>query len=100
MSTTMSGKHGDAGAFVVQDPVLAAALDLVDSNHREMRDIGMLDVGKLELELFFGRIDQQPGLFAKDDFADLDETGHLRLADLMRIEFINLVVVMKLDAKS
>ena len=46
MSTTMSGKHGNAGAFVVQDPVLAAALDFVDTDDREMRDIGTLDVAE------------------------------------------------------
>jgi len=99
MSVTMSGKHGNAGAVVVQYPVLAAALDLVDTNDREMRDIGALDVAEFGLELFFGGIDQQLRMLAEDDFADLDKAPHVRLADFMRIQFINLVVVVKLDAK-
>ncbi len=100
MSTAVSRKHGDAGAVVVQDPVFAAALDFIDPNHREMRDIGVLDVAEFTLELFFGGIDQQFGMLAKDDFADFDKSPHVRLSDFMRVQLINLVVVVKLDAES
>jgi hypothetical protein len=60
----------------------------------------MLDVAELMLQLFLGRIDQQFGVFAEDYFSDLNKTSHLGLADLVRIEFIDLVVIMKQDAKS
>jgi len=99
MSTAMSRKHGDAGAVVVQDPILAAVLDFIDPDHREMGDIGVLDVTKFILELFFGGINQQFGVLAEDDFADFDKAPHVRLADFMRIQFINLVVIVKLDTK-
>ena len=85
MSTTMSGKHSDAGAFVVQDPVLATTLDFVDTDDREMRDIGSFDVTKFGLEFFFCRIDQQFRMLAEDDFTDLDEASHVRLANFVGI---------------
>jgi hypothetical protein len=65
-----------------------------------MWNISLFDVAKLMLEFFLGRINQQFGVFAEDYFSDLDEASHLRLADLVRIKFIDLVVIMELNAKS
>ncbi len=38
-------------------------------------------------------------MLAEDDLTDLDKAPHMRLSDLMGIEFINFVVTVKLDAK-
>ena len=92
-------KVGYRRTVIVQDAILAAAFDFIDANHREMRHIGMLYIAEFMLELLFGGINQKLGMLAKYDFSNLDKARHVRLADFMRIEFINLVVVMKLNAK-
>ena len=96
----MPREIGYRRTVIVQDAVLAAAFDFIDANHGEMRHVGMLHIAKFMLELLLGGINQELGMLAKYDFSNLDKARHVRLADFMRIEFINLVVVMKLDAKS
>ena len=58
MNTAVPGKNGDAGTLAVQDAIFATALDLVDSYHREMWNIGVLDVAKFAFQFFLGRIDE------------------------------------------
>jgi hypothetical protein len=39
-------------------------------------------------------------MFTENNFAYLGKTGHVRLADLMGIEFVNAIMIMELDAES
>lgn len=91
---------GDSGAVRIENPVFARLFYLVDTDDGVMRNIGIFDIGELGLELFFGRIDQQLGLFAENDFANLDKTRHMRLADFVSIQFIDSATVVELDTKS
>jgi hypothetical protein len=38
-------------------------------------------------------------VFTKDNFANFDKAAHVRLSDLVRVQFIDFIVVMKLDAE-
>ena len=88
-----------ARTVVIENPVFATAIHFVYAYYCKMRYISLLDVAEFMLEFFFGRIDQQLGVLAKYNFTNLDESSHLGLTDLVRIELINLVVIMELDTE-
>jgi len=62
--------------------------------HRNKR---ALDTGKLAFQTFLGRVDNDLGAFAKQEFLDLDKAVQVALVDAGHVDLVDLALIQEND---
>ncbi len=96
------GERRDLGAatgFVAVDHDLVDTLlvDLVDAHHGVQREVGPAYPGELGLEPLLRGVEHDLAALAEQDLLDLDERIERTLADLARVDLVEVTLLMELD---
>ena len=79
-----------AAAACRRNPGLSAAINLIDADDAMDGQMGLADAFELALQLFFGRIEHDGGLFTEHELLDLQETVEIAAPNRTGEDLIDL----------
>src|SRR5262245_53653705 len=93
-------KRRDVRPLEGGDLAHALLAHLVHAQHRMHRQIGTFDTVEFSFDLLFRRIDHYGGALAEHQLLDLDEAEQRTMADLARIDLVDLALVNENDLEN